>query len=258
MNVIPSNILQAVILTKNEEPNIKRVLDRLQWLEKIVVIDSFSTDATLDILRCYPNVEVHQRAFDTHATQWNYGLDLCDTEWILSLDADYVLNDAIAGEVKTYIQQDTIAAYNAQFEFLVFGKPLRGNNTMPRPVLFRKSKCRYYDDGHTQRLRINGSEADFKNKIDHDDRKPLSRWLLNQAGYSVKECNMLSTTPDKELSFTSKLRKKKVLAPIFIFFYCLFVKGLILDGWTGWYYTIQRTMVEMLLSLRLVEHDNLN
>ena len=67
---------------------------------------------------------------------------------------------------------------------------------------------------------------------------------------------MLSTTPNDELSFTSKLRKRKVLAPIFIFFYCLFVKGLILNGWRGWYYTLQRTMVEMLLSLRLIEHDD--
>src|SRR4051794_39411210 len=92
--MVKAGQLQAVILTKNEEPNIKRVMDRLQWLERVVVIDSFSTDATLEILRCYPNAAVHQRAFDTHAKQWNYGLSLCNTEWILSLDADYVLNDA--------------------------------------------------------------------------------------------------------------------------------------------------------------------
>src|SRR3954451_12380845 len=190
-NMVKAGKLQAVILTKNEEPNIKRVMDRLQWLERVVVVDSFSTDTTLHILRGYPNVEVFQRAFDTHAMQWNYGLDLCDTQWILSLDADYVLSDAFADEIRNYIQRDDIAAYNAQFEFLVFGKPLRGNNTMPRPVLFQKSKCHYYDDGHTQRLRIDGSEADFRTKIDHDDRKPLSRWLMNQAGYSMKECNML-------------------------------------------------------------------
>src|SRR3954470_10797371 len=101
--VIPAQRIQAVILTKNEEPNIKRVMDRLQWLERVVVIDSFSTDATLEILRCYPNAAVYQRAFDTHARQWNYGLSLCATQWILSLDADYVLSDTFVDEIKTYI-----------------------------------------------------------------------------------------------------------------------------------------------------------
>src|SRR4051812_23107733 len=148
-HLVKADKLQAVILTKNEDPNIERVLDRLQWLERVVVLDSFSTDKTLDMLRSYPNVEVYQRAFDTHASQWNYGLSLCDTQWILSLDADYVLNDAFVEEIKTYIRQDDIAAYNAQFNFLIFGKPLRGNNTMPRPVLFQKKECDYYDDGHT-------------------------------------------------------------------------------------------------------------
>ena len=254
--MVSARQLQAVILTKNEEPNIRRVLDKLHWLTKIVVIDSYSTDETLDILRSYVNVEVHQRAFDTHAIQWNFGIDFCNSKWILSLDADYVLNDAFVEEVSAYIHQETIVAYNAQFEFLVFGKPLRGNNTMPRPVLFQKDKCRYYDDGHTQRLRIDGREENFKNKIDHDDRKPLSRWLQNQAGYSLKESRMLGETPQKQLSFTSKLRKTKILAPIFIFFYCLFIKGLIFNGWRGWHYTLQRTLVEILLALRLTEQDH--
>src|SRR5438067_1255528 len=105
-DLVKASKLQAVILTKNEEPNIERVMDRLQWLEKVVVVDSFSTDKTLEILHSYSNVEVHQRAFDTHAMQWNYGVSQCATEWILSLDADYVLGDAFVEELKTYIQQD--------------------------------------------------------------------------------------------------------------------------------------------------------
>lgn len=253
---IPACILTAVILTYNEENNIQRVLDQLRWLERVVVIDSYSTDATLAIMAKYPNVEVYQRKFDTHATQWNFGLDQCNSEWILSLDADYVLPHPFIEEVCAKIKEKEFAAFDAQFHFLVFGKALRGNNTTPRPVLFQKALCAYYDEGHTQRLRIDGKTGAFINKIDHDDRKPLSRWLVNQASYSIKESTMLTTTPASELSFISKIRKRKVLAPFFIFFYCLFVKGLILDGWRGWYYTLQRTIVEMLFALRLVEHDS--
>ena len=256
MKVVPSNLLQAVILTKNEEPNIGRVLEKLNWLEQIVVIDSFSTDATETIVRSFGNTNLYTRAFDTHATQWNYGLEKAGSQWILSLDADYIITDAFAQEIYEKIEQAQFAAFDARFRFLIFGKPLRGNNTTPRSVLFQKNLCLYYDDGHTQRLRINGKTGMFVNPIDHDDRKPLSRWLINQAAYSMKESNMLVNTPAKQLSFTSKVRKTKVFAPFIIFFYCLIIKGLILDGWRGWYYTLQRTIVEMLFALRLIENDS--
>lgn len=256
MKVIQRHLLQAVILTKNEEPNIARVLDKLKWLERIVVIDSFSTDGTETIVKSYPNTVWYTRPFDSHAAQWNYGLEQADSQWILSLDADYVLPDRFVQEVIQKIEVTEIAAFDAQFRFLVFGKPLRGNNTTPRPVLFQKVLCTYFDDGHTQRLRIKGQTGLFTDKIDHDDRKPLSRWLVNQAAYSIRESEMLVSLPKEKLSFTSKIRKTKVFAPFFIFFYCLFAKGLILDGWRGWYYTLQRTIVEMLFALRLIEHDH--
>ncbi len=110
----------------------------------------------------------------------------------------------------------------------------------------------YYDDGHTQRLKISGKTGNYTVKILHDDRKPLSRWLNNQAAYSQKEADMLLETTSG-LSFTSRLRKTKVLAPVFIFFYCLFIKGMIWNGWRGWHYTLQRTLAEILVSMRLAE-----
>ncbi len=137
--------------------------------------------------------------------------------------------------------------------FVCFGKPVGKNNTTPRPVLFRKSCCTYYDEGHTQRLKITGKTGSFKHKILHDDRKPLSRWLSNQAAYSIKEADMLCNTSNADLPFIFKLRKTKIFAPFLVFFYCLFAQGLIFKGWRGWHYTLQRTLVEMLIALRLTE-----
>ena len=249
----PSQTLTAVILTWNEEENIARTLSHLTWLEKVIIVDSGSTDQTLQLTSNFKNVTVYDRKFNTHANQWNYGLSLCESEWILSLDADYILPDAFTDEVIQNLQVNNISAFLANFEFLVFGKPLRGNNTTPRPVLFKKAACTYYDDGHTQRLQIKGSTAFFKNKIWHDDRKPLGRWLINQSGYSIKEATMLSNTSSTNLSLYARLRKTKILGPVFIFFYCLFIKALILDGWRGWYYTLQRTIAETLIAQRLIE-----
>lgn len=260
LKTIGSDHLQALILTKDEEVNIERVLDRLLWMGRVVVLDSFSTDSTLELVAKYPNVEIFFREFDTHANQWNYGLSLIESEWVLTLDADYVLTQAIIKETINIVQRSNKSnvAYFSNFKFAVFGRPLSADNTTPRPVLFRKANCSYFDDGHTQRLKIDG-KSDFLNSyILHDDRKPLSKWVDNLNRYSVKECGkLLDPNNRSQSSLITKIRKTKILAPIFVFFYCLVVKGLILNGWAGWHYTIQRTMVEMLFALRLIEEEKL-
>ena len=253
-----SDLITALILTYNEEDNIERVLKRLQWLENIIIVDSHSTDRTLEIVSNYPNVKIYSRTFDTHATQWNYALSLTNSKWILSLDADYILTGDFVNEIQNKLSEDKTAFF-AKFKFLVFGKKLLSDNTTPRPVLFKKQNCIYFDDGHTQRLRINGKAGFLKNHILHDDRKSLSRWLSNQDKYSIKECDKLLSFNNADTgSAINRIRRTKVFAPVFVFFYCLFFKGLILNGWSGWYYTLQRTMVEILFALRMIEHENLN
>ena len=90
-------------------------------------------------------------------------------------------------------------------------------------------------------------------KIWHDDRKSLSRWLASQDRYIQLEAHKLATTPAHELNLADRIRKRKLLAPFAILTYCLIVKRGILDGWRGWYYAFQRMLVEILLSLRLLE-----
>lgn len=259
MEAVGRKVLQALILTKNEEPNIKRVLDQLTWIDRVVVLDSFSTDETIAILESYPNVEIVYRAFDSFAQQCNYGLSLLDSEWVLSLDADYVLTNDFIAETKSILSvpNNSNVGYFTRFEFLVFGRQLLSNNTTPRAVLFKLSAGSYFNDGHAHRLKIDGPTGDYKAKILHDDRKSLSRWLSNQDSYSVKEVDKLLHEGDGKIAFSARIRKNKVIAPFFVFFYSLFVKGLIFNGWAGWHYTLQRTMVEILMAIRLIEEEKL-
>jgi glycosyltransferase involved in cell wall biosynthesis len=245
-----------LILTFNEAPNIDRVLQHLTWASRIVVIDSFSTDETLDILNSYPQVEVFQRHFDTHAHQWNFGLAQIQTEWVLSLDADYVVTDDLVSEIKALPVETDIDGYYIPFKYCVFGKPLRGTLLPPRQALFRCQKAIYTDDGHTQLLKVSGKAATLDSYIYHDDRKPLSRWLWAQDRYMVLEVKKLLAAPQHELSLGDRIRKTKLLAPPVILIYCLFLKGGILDGWAGWYYAFQRVLAEILLSIHLIQTEN--
>lgn len=247
--------ITPLILTYNEATNIGRTLEQLSWAAEIIVVDSFSTDDTLEILSSYPQVKLYQRAFDTHTNQWNYGLDLVKSEWVLSLDADYTLSKQLIAELGCLPKAAPIDSYFVRFKYCVFGKPLRGTLLPAREVLFRKAKAIYVDDGHTQLLKVEGQSQTLAAHIYHDDRKSLSRWLWAQDRYMLIEAKKLLDTPAVDLSFSDRLRKQKVLAPFVILLYCLLVHRGILDGWAGWYYAWQRMLAEILLSLHLIAHQ---
>lgn len=251
------NNITPLILTYNEAPNIERTLNQLTWAPKIIVIDSFSTDETLDILNKFPQVEVFQRKFDSFAGQCNYGLSKVNTPWVLSLDADYTLSQELIAEIEFLQEKPEINSYSVPFKYSVFGKPLHGTLLPPRKVLYKREKAIYHPDGHAHRVYVEGNTKMLSACIYHDDRKPLTRWLWAQDRYMVIETHKLLETPESKLSLGDRIRKQKILAPFVILFYCLILKGGILDGWHGWYYAFQRVLAEILLSIRIIEYEKL-
>lgn len=247
--------ITPIILTFNEDVNIERCLSRLDWARRIVIVDSFSADATLDLARAVDRVDVFQRTFTTHAEQWNFGLEKADTEWVLSLDADYVLESGFEAEVES-LNGDP-EGYFATLVYCIKGKPLRSAILPPRLVLFRRSAGHYVDDGHTQLLVLNGTSGRLRTPIRHDDRKPLSRWLQAQGRYTALEAGKLIAADPATLGVVDRIRKARILAPFLVFFYCLIVRGGVFDGWAGWYYAFQRSVAEMLLSIQLIEEERL-
>src|ERR1700674_1068071 len=245
--------ITPLILTLDEAPNIARCLASLQWAKSVLIVDSFSRDDTEQVAHaCHPNVEIRQRRFDTHAAQWNFGLDQIVTPWVLALDADYELSPEIIQELERMSPDDEISGYEAGFTYRIFGKPLRATLYPARTVLFRKERARYVDEGHTQILRVMGKVLRLSGRIYHDDRKPLRRWIRSQDSYSIIEARYLISQPNDRLDRQDRLRKRIFFAPIVMFLYLLFGRGLILEGWRGWYYVCQRTIAELLLSLRLL------
>lgn len=245
--------ITALILTYNEAPNIERTISALSNIDEILIVDSGSTDATLEIAkRIRPDTRIVQRDFDTHTQQWNFGLDQVRTPWILSLDADYELSSALAREIADLAPPESIGGYQAAFQYRIQGHPLRASVYPPRTVLFRKDKARYRDDGHTQILETHEKVLPLKGVIFHDDRKPFSRWFRSQQHYATLEARHLLAMPVEQLRPQDRLRRKIFFAAPAIFVYLLFGKRLILDGWPGWLYVFQRTIAEILLSTKLI------
>jgi len=242
-----------LILTFNEKANIERMLKPLNWAREIVVVDSGSTDGTLEILGNYQSVRVIQRSFDDHTSQWNFGLQQIATSWVLSLDADYVLTQSIVEELLTMKLEERVVAYAVAFRYVVCGKPLRGSLYPDRVVLFRRDACRYINNGHTQVLQVQGAVGRLKAKIDHDDRKPLTRWLDSQRAYARLEADYLERKSLESSRWPDRLRRSIWPAAPAAFLYTLLIKGCLFDGWPGWFYALQRTYAELLLSLELLD-----
>lgn len=244
--------ITPLLITYNEAPNIRRSLDRLTWARRIVVVDSGSTDKTLEIIRSYPQVVIVHRPFDDFAAQCNFGLNQVATTWVLSLDADYVLSEELVAELRA-LEPNNISGFQVGFVYCVHGRKLCGTLYPPRTVLYRKANASYRNEGHGHRVVISGKIARLSGVTFHDDRKPLARWFLSQQRYAELEAEYLLASERAALRTTDKIRLAGWLAPPGVFLYTLFVKGCLLDGWPGWYYAFQRLIAETLIALQIIE-----
>jgi glycosyltransferase involved in cell wall biosynthesis len=243
--------ITPLIITYNEACNIARTLGGLSWARRIVVVDSGSTDGTLDIVAGCGRAEVAHRPFTDFASQCNFGLTLVTTPWVLSLDADYLLGGDLIDELAALKPEPQTMGYRARFIYCIHGQDLCRSLYPPRVVLYRMGVASYTQAGHAHRLAISGLVGELRNPIRHDDRKPLDRWLASQRTYASAEADhLLAAGPANR---ADRLRRMAWPAPLGVLPYVLFVKGCVLDGWAGWYYALQRLLAEALLAIEIID-----
>ena len=242
-----------LILTFNEESNLARVLSKLDWAEAVVVIDSYSSDRIPAIAKYFANVSFHQRDFDCHANQWNVGLETAARlgNWVLALDADYVLSDELVAELGNLTPDDGIAGYAAHFVYCIDSMPLKGSLYPPHTILFRTRLAHYVQDGHTQRLLLDDSVVPLVHPVFHDDRKSWRRWYANQRRYAILEAKRIRECSWGGLSVSRRVRCVPCLSILTSPVYLLFSKGLWRDGVRGWKYIWQRLVAEWLIQRSL-------
>ena len=249
--------ITPLVLTYNEAANIEACLACLAWARDVVVVDSFSTDDTVERARQFANVRVLQRRFDTHSAQVEFRTPRNGNRHAvgpvarcrLSADARIARRDSLARAA--YRRVCLLCAVHL---LCVWPPAARAACIGRWPRCFVASELDYVQDGHTQRLRLHsGSFGQLTGRMLHDDRKSLGRWLASQDRYMELEARLLLERPAGQLGWTDRLRKWVVLAPWLMFVYCLLVKGALLDGRAGWYYAFQRLTAELILSLKLIE-----
>ena len=157
--------LTVLIPAKDEEENIRACLESAKELaDELLVADSGSTDATMDIAREY-GARIVEREYINSANMKNWAIPQAAHEWVMILDADERITEELAASIRTALKDPAVEAYTMQRRSFVFGKAIRfcgwQGDILVR--LFRRDTCKYDDrrvhakvivpSGKTQRLR---------------------------------------------------------------------------------------------------------
>ena len=184
--------ITTVIITKNEEANIKRCLDSLQDVaDEIVVIDSFSSDKTETICRTYPNLVFVSRTWAGYAATKNYGDSLVQHPYILSIDADEVLSEKLRFEI---IKMKPVlrGAYQMPRLNHIGQKAIKFSGWYPdaKIRLFPKEEAYWSGEFVHEKLVYKGEVHHFKNDLLHYTYQNFAQFdkkMRNYAALSAKE-----------------------------------------------------------------------
>lgn len=227
------NPISALVITYNEESNIAEFLKSVSFADEIVILDSYSTDKTLEIARAYPRTRVYQRRFEDFSTQRNRALDLATYQWVLFIDADERVDRALNDEIlKTVRMPDTCEAYYVYRRFHFAGKALRysGFQKDKAPILFKKNHCFYEPSRRVhEKLYCQGKIAYLKNKLDHYTYFSWEQYDAKLGKYARIQADELF-----EKNVQPRLHHF-ILKPFFRFFNHYLFKGGIFDGWQGFF-----------------------
>ena len=223
--------ITGLIITLNEENNIGDVIENINFVDEIIVLDSFSTDKTVEIAQSYDNVSVIQNKFENFTDQRNLALDHAQHNWILFLDADERLTPELRHEIIDTVQQDNPAeAYYFYRKFMFKDKPLHfsGWQTDKNIRLFKKDTARYSKERLVHEiLRVKGRTKTMKHKLIHYsyiDYYNYKQKMIDYAKLKAKELYMKEVKPNFFHFY---------IKPAYKFLYIFLIRFGFLDGKRG-------------------------
>ncbi|MBI5401663.1 glycosyltransferase [Candidatus Wolfebacteria bacterium] len=195
--------ISVIILTYNEELNIENCLKKVaEWCDEIFVVDSYSTDKTLEIAKKY-GAKIAQRPFKNQAEQFNWALDNLDikNEWVLRLDADEYLTDELKNEITEKLENtpNNISGFYLRRRVYFMGRWIKHGGYYPIWLLrlFRYGKARYQEERNVDEhlSLLEGVTGKMKNDFIDDNKKDLTWWIKKHNSYASREAGEIIKQP---------------------------------------------------------------
>jgi glycosyltransferase involved in cell wall biosynthesis len=243
--------ITPVILTMDEEANIGRALDSLRWADRIVILDSGSTDRTEGIARSYGSVDWQVRSFDNHHAQWEFAIRHTGipTDYVMALDADMQVTPPLLEEIRNQFLGGDFSGGFIPFEYQYYGRSLAGSLCPPQMRLFRTDEVSIDQPDHTQRFTVRGSIYRFRQCLIHDDRKSLEQWAAAQLAY--QRLNQAALAGEGRTRLRDRLRRMGLMPPLAWLLAYLRAGGPF-GGAVAARYAYERSVTEGLLAIRLL------
>jgi glycosyltransferase involved in cell wall biosynthesis len=252
--------ISVVILTYNEEKNIENCLKSIYgWVEEIFIVDSYSTDKTLEIVTKYTD-KIYQHPFENHSKQFNWALNTIPitTEWIMRLDADERVTPELRDELLKNLPdlKKELTGLYVKRKVYFMGTWIKHGGYYPTWLLriWKKGKAHCEDRWMDEHIKIIEGEVLFlKNDIIDENQKNLHWWIGKHNSYATREAVDILNLKYHLLNYDSvssnywgsqeqrkRWIKEKLYAnmplfmrPFFYFFYRYFIKFGFLEGKEG-------------------------
>jgi len=224
--------ITALLITFNEASNIDAVMENIRFADEVIIIDSFSTDDTVEKIKEHANVKLIQRPFKNFTDQKSFAMEQASNDWILFMDADERLTDTLVNEILKTVNTEGLkpVAFMFQRTFMFKNKVLRfsGWQSDKNYRLFRKSKV-HFDKSRIvhETLVVNGTTGVMKNKLIH----------YSYSDYYDYKSKMIKYGQMKAIEENKKNKKVYlyhfIFRPLYKFFNHYILRLGILDGRKG-------------------------
>jgi len=242
--------ITALAITLNEAANLPDFLKSLDFVDEIIIVDSFSTDNTVTIAKQFEKVTVFERAFDNFSSQKNYALSKASNDWVVFFDPDETITAEVKNEILDILKNPIADAYFIKRENYFMKKRIKYSGFQSDWVirLFKKDKGTYNGNLVHETLDISGKTGKFKSRLPHNTYKGFDEYMSKLHRYSKLQAQML---------YDKKKRPKLThffIRPLYRFWHQYLIRLGILDGKIGFIlaYTIAFSVFKRYVNLWLL------
>ena len=223
--------LTAAVITYNEEENVASLVSNLNFSEEVLIVDSFSTDGTKELMQKFLDVKFVQNEFKNFSDQRNFAINRSSNDWILFVDADERVTPALKDEISEILNgENGYNAYKIRRKFYFKGEPLRfgGFQTDKVVRLFKKGFAQYDPQKKVhEQLLVQGKVGLLKGYIDHYSFKNEEGYRAKMDHYAELRAQELAENGLKPNGYHF------IVKPVYRFLYHYIIRFGFLDGKKG-------------------------
>ncbi|KTD22373.1 glycosyltransferase family 2 protein [Legionella londiniensis] len=246
-------MLSVIIIAKNEELNIRRCLESVSFAGEIIVLDSGSSDSTVQIAKEYTD-KVYETDWQGYGVQKQRALAYASGEWVLNLDADESVDELLKNAIEKAIQSNKADAYRIPIRMYFYNKALRYSSSPKRHIrLFKRQGARYSHDIVHEKIILpkDARIGKISTPIRHHSFRDLSHALYKLNRYSSYSAK-IRIKEKKKISFT-----KTAVGTVWMFFRCFVLQRGFLDGKEGFIFAVMNAQGTLYRGLKQLYPDHL-